>query len=1488
MGVGGATKTLTLELSAKNGGLSRVLLDSDAKVKAFNSSLNDSNKHMSLSKAAVTGVVGGVTALAAGLTYAITKAVAFDKAMRNVNSLTGANSKQFAAMEKQVISMSTKLPQSATTLAEGLYDIASSGFQGADGLKVLDAAARSASAGVTTTAVSARAITGVLNAYGLKAKDAADVSDVLFSTVNLGVITFDELANNLGDVVGSAAAASVGIDQVGAAIATMTLSGVKGAQATTSLNDLMKGLVQPSTAMISLYKQLGYESGASALKQKGLRGVMEDIRKATGGNITSMLQLFPNIEAARGALALMANDGANYAKVADQITDKNKRVGATQKVLDEQMKSVSAQWELFRNRIDASATTIGVALLPQLLKGMKGAQDLGTAIGKMAIDLQQKGATGLNDLRDAGENVVEFLKQIGEEALTMGKGLVHAVGPEVIDTFNNLAHVLSEITGFAADNEKIVAALGIAYAVHATGGVAALYLGLGKVADGMGKLKGSGAATIDFITGLFTPRIEGTADSLTKLGNKAKATGAAMKGAFMAVAPSLAIGGVIALAATAWSAYSKATERARDITQSTTKALQAVKAGGSVQDLQDQLKKAEDFITDYQNRISSFGGKDHKIGITTLVQVSKNYETLGMKDTLSDVQKAAYDAQLSIGQLQYNTVELFKAMGKPLPDAAKWINDVQGANGVKAQTAAMAQMQQVLDQLGPALQAAGVDMSKPWDDQQLTNVYSALDHVRDSAAATGKPTQQLAEAMKVTDTAMGDAATSADKLKTALDGLTGAAIGVDQAQIDWLNGLAKLSGTLKDNGATLSENTQKGRDNRSAIIDQVKSMQDMLVANANAGASQEELTTKLASSRKSLIDVGAAAGVPRKAMEALLSQYNLTPELVQTLIKESGAESTTSKIKGVTAAAAAAAKKKPVVKMDAETSVAQARLNSVENRLDQIDGRTATASVTVNTTQNTYKNLVETHISSGVGVKVNANGGIWNSYDDGKMPQQAMIQSPKSPYGLVQWAEPSTKGEAYIPMAPEKRGRSVQILGQVAKDFGMMLVKMADGGFRYPPFKYPPFRYDPKGGARTAQSRQYLADKAAKYQDYENSRYQAYEEFLDRQRLAATSAGRYGAGIYLPGRSASDTFGSLASSKEAQAQATAELYARKSRSPSDTADDYYRKPTISLKEYMEALKQTASYQEKWNRTLRNLSNQVGADVVTALQGMGEQGEDAIKKLANGSVKDMQRMADQIRQMNFKQFFNDTAADVKGRAQFQTNLQALIKMGRADLAQKFQDMGYDQAAGLAAQAVKSPGSTLTELNNLLSQQESFNNPQMADAMKLAALIQKSGGKLGVIGLSQASGMAVGDVLGLLQSFNGAVFSKIPVAAMRTIRSDQSLLKAGKQPSGHASGTIIPGSDTGYYWGEPESGGESLISHGLNHRRRALQLWRETGRIIGADAPGNGSVTIAPGAVTVSIPVTRPGASAEQIEAAARRAVGDGMTQLVRVLNQGRRG
>ncbi|WP_159441514.1 tape measure protein [Gordonia westfalica] len=70
-----------------------------------------------------------------------------------------------------------------------------------------------------------------------------------------------------------------------------------------------------------------------------------------------------------------------------------------------------------------------------------------------------------------------------------------------------------------------------------------------------------------------------------------------------------------------------------------------------------------------------------------------------------------------------------------------------------------------------------------------------------------------------------------------------------------------------------------------------------------------------------------------------------------------------------------------------------------------------------------------------------AQGGIRDleQYANGKLPNQAVIEKAR-PNTLVQWAEPETGGEAFIPLAPGKRSRSTSILATVADMFGYQLI----------------------------------------------------------------------------------------------------------------------------------------------------------------------------------------------------------------------------------------------------------------------------------------------------------------------------------------------------------------------------------------------------------------------------------------------------------------
>src|SRR5690606_19849981 len=151
---------------------------------------------------------------------------------------------------------------------------------------------------------------------------------------------------------------------VGAALATMTLSGVGAAEASTSLNRVIQSLIQPSEALADVYEQLGYESGLQALETRGLYGVMEDLREVTQGNAEAYLRLFPQIRAACGAFDLAADDGQTYADIQAKIADETARAGATQIAFNEQMQSTAAKWSIFTSSMRANTIEVGLQVLP--------------------------------------------------------------------------------------------------------------------------------------------------------------------------------------------------------------------------------------------------------------------------------------------------------------------------------------------------------------------------------------------------------------------------------------------------------------------------------------------------------------------------------------------------------------------------------------------------------------------------------------------------------------------------------------------------------------------------------------------------------------------------------------------------------------------------------------------------------------------------------------------------------------------------------------------------------------------------------------------------------------------------------------------------------------------------------------------------------------------------------------------------------------------
>lgn len=454
---GSAVRTIGVALRGDNASLIRALAGSArATLDHERTTTASMGRWATAGRVAAAGFIVALVAVAASLGAAGVQAASFETRMRNVNSLTNDSEANFQAMNKQVLALTKNIPQSASLLAEGLYDVVSSGFYAADAVTVLNASAKAASAGLSTTANAVTAVTAVLNAYGLSAASANDVSDVLFETVNLGVIRFEEMTSVLGDVVGLAAAAKVPIADVGAAIATMTLTGLSSNESGTSLNRLLQSIIAPGDALSRVFKQLGYESGAAALEEKGLAGVMEDLRVVTGGSVAGYLSLFPQIRAARGAFALAANEGKTYARIQGQIGDENVRAGATQRAFDEQMKATSNQWKLLITGLQANAIVVGAKVLPAfnmfLAVGARLQANMLPALGTAFHALQPF----LESLYHVGVNVWQILSALADSARPLAEALGKMGGAAIIAGLTAIGKSLEVVTGFLAAHPELV------------------------------------------------------------------------------------------------------------------------------------------------------------------------------------------------------------------------------------------------------------------------------------------------------------------------------------------------------------------------------------------------------------------------------------------------------------------------------------------------------------------------------------------------------------------------------------------------------------------------------------------------------------------------------------------------------------------------------------------------------------------------------------------------------------------------------------------------------------------------------------------------------------------------------------------------------------------------------------------------------------------------------------------------------------------------
>lgn len=299
-------------------------------------------------------VFGGI-GISAGIAFAQAAKGAYDfekqfqQSMKEVATLSSGIKGSLTDYMNQVMDVTREIPVLANDAAKALYQIVSAGHDGADGMKVLEVSAKAAIGGVTETATAADTITTVLNAYKMSASEAQRVSDLLFTAVKLGKTTFGELGQSIAQAAPIAASYGVEIDQVLAAVASLTKQGTPTAQAMTQIR----------ASIIGVSKVLG----DGAFNGRTYQEALEEVARQAGGSESKLRELVPEVEAVNAVLGMT---GKNANATASDLEQMGSSIGAAEAAFKEMVSSAENQLQILQNNITASLRPMGEAILKEV------------------------------------------------------------------------------------------------------------------------------------------------------------------------------------------------------------------------------------------------------------------------------------------------------------------------------------------------------------------------------------------------------------------------------------------------------------------------------------------------------------------------------------------------------------------------------------------------------------------------------------------------------------------------------------------------------------------------------------------------------------------------------------------------------------------------------------------------------------------------------------------------------------------------------------------------------------------------------------------------------------------------------------------------------------------------------------------------------------------------------------------------------------------
>lgn len=489
----------------------------NAKMRLLGDQADYAKKRMSGLVDAGKSLQGIGTAMTVGITAPVAAAAAlsvkqfgdFENSMLGVKTLLdqgsfGAKGLEagFKDMQKSALKAVSEIPVELEHTTKALFDSVSAGVEAGKAVDFVRVSAKLAVAGLTEVSVATDGMTSALNAYKLSADQAEVVASKFFTAQKFGKTTIAQLSEGFGMVGAIGASTGVSLNELLAATSAATLGGIKTNSAYTGLKAVLAGVIKPTSEATEEAERLGIAFDGNALKQKGLKGLLDSITKSQNFNGDSLTKLFGSVEALNIAMALTGKQAGDFDNILKNLGNETKTVATFQQAYADQSVSMNNKMQLFKNKLQALSITIGEKLAPSLIKLTDIAEKVfGFFERNPAITNMTLAFAGL--LATVGPILLFFgtiLTMIPQAVA--GFALFTAGVAKVIGIFSILGTVIAYVkTGFAVIGAVIAAVTSPVWGTVAA--VAALIAGLVLLWKKWDSIKEIGGKIVNWTKGLF-------------------------------------------------------------------------------------------------------------------------------------------------------------------------------------------------------------------------------------------------------------------------------------------------------------------------------------------------------------------------------------------------------------------------------------------------------------------------------------------------------------------------------------------------------------------------------------------------------------------------------------------------------------------------------------------------------------------------------------------------------------------------------------------------------------------------------------------------------------------------------------------------------------------------------------------------------------------------------------------------------------------------